>query len=321
MNIRTKEALLETIKLIKSRKIDDNLEDFSPYKSVYFWTNEDIKQSLEQLKDRNKDKALTVLSSGDHLFNLLVDGYQTVDTFDINSLSEYTSLGLKRAMILKYSLEEFKKRMDYIKTNTYTRDEEIDQIIDCFPYMETKHKEFFQSLIDTCYDDQSLLKKDDHLLDFLLKKKRTVKSDRILGNNYLDSTEEYELLKKRLNDTDISFTKRNILVPSKKKNNYDLIYLSNILDYAFIDWNVSWKYHQLKKLENSLEKELNKEGILLLYYFFYYDENLNHYFNNPAITEKKIKKEEIVTFHNSYDDDCAIMIKRKGKHFSLFDRR
>ncbi|MBR2828102.1 MAG: hypothetical protein IKE70_02595, partial [Bacilli bacterium] len=106
MKEKIKEDIWGTKKLIEKKENDNNLDNYNPYKSTYLWTNEDIIETLNQVKIPKKEKALTVLSSGDHLFNLIVDGYKEIDTFDINRLSEYTSLGLKRAMILKYNLED-----------------------------------------------------------------------------------------------------------------------------------------------------------------------------------------------------------------------
>ena len=311
MNEKIKEDIWGAKELIEKKKNDKNLEDYSPYKSTYLWTNEDIKETLKELRIPNKEKALTVLSSGDHLFNLIVDGYSKIDTFDINRLSQYTSLGLKRAMILKYNLEEFKRRIDCIKTNTYTRKEELEEIRNCLDYMEKEHKLFFQSLLDAVARKE-ILEEDDYLLNYLLKKKPTTTTDLILGNNYLDSDEKYEVLRKRLQKVEISFQEKNILNIDKGNNNYDLVYLSNILDYAYINWGISWNYKNLKMLEKRLKDYLEKDGVIMLHYIFQYYKEVDYYFNNPEIKKKRLRKEELITFQNHYNQTSGILVLRKN---------
>ena len=311
MEEQLKEDIWGAKELIKKKKYDKNLEDYNPYKSTYLWTNEDIKETLKKLKISNKKKALTVLSSGDHLFNLIVDGYSIIDTFDINRLSEYTSLGLKRAMILKYNLEEFKRRIDCIKTNTYKREEELEEIRSCLDYMEEKHKLFFQSLLDAVAKKE-ILEKDDYLLNHLLKKKPTTTTDLIHGNNYLDSDENYELLRKRLQKVEISFQEKNILNIEKERKNYDLIHLSNILDYAYINWGISWDYKHLRILEKRLKDYIGKDGVVMLHYIFQYYEEIDYYFNNPEIKKKRLKREELITFQNHYNQTSGILVLRKN---------
>lgn len=101
--------LEETKKLIERQVKDGFYFDLIDYKSicqpVYLWTNENVRgyQNLFE----GKKNVLSVLSSGDQIFNMLLKGVIKIDTFDNNGLTEYFTLGLKKAMILKYSYEEF----------------------------------------------------------------------------------------------------------------------------------------------------------------------------------------------------------------------
>ena len=60
-----------------------NARTCSDYDFVYYWTNEDIANSLK-VAGCKVDSALTVLSSGDHPFNLATLGAKNIDTFDSN---------------------------------------------------------------------------------------------------------------------------------------------------------------------------------------------------------------------------------------------
>lgn len=75
---------------------------FSEYQRVYKDTNENIDGYMRLMDLEGKRNALTVLASGDHAFNLVYHGILDIETFDTNRLTEYYSLGLKRAAILKY---------------------------------------------------------------------------------------------------------------------------------------------------------------------------------------------------------------------------
>ena len=311
MNRQQKESVEKTIELIKRCEKEKNLTNYSPYKSVYLWTNEDIKNTLKMIPITQKEKALTVLSSGDHPFNLLVDGYQEIDTFDVNELSEYTSLGLKRALILKHPKKEFENIMDYITTNKYTKEEELDLIRDCFNEMELEHKLFFQELLDAVARKEILTEHNNRLLDHLVKKNRTITTDKVLGNNYLSHNKNYEILQQKLKTNNIRFYPRNILKLEKRNNNYDLIHLSNILDYADIEWGSRWKLRELRKLENHIKHELSDDGIIILSYIFQYFDSVDYYFNNEMIKRKRCKREKLIPFKNAYEDNCAILIKKK----------
>ena len=62
---------------------------------------------MQQLDFKDKKKALSVLASGDHVFNLIYYGILNIDTFDTNRLTEYYALGLKRAALLAFTYEEY----------------------------------------------------------------------------------------------------------------------------------------------------------------------------------------------------------------------
>ena len=74
---------------------------------VYSYTNENIKSYLNNFDFNDKNSALSVLSSGDYVFNLIHNGITSIDAFDSNYLTEFYSLGIKKAMILKYDYKDF----------------------------------------------------------------------------------------------------------------------------------------------------------------------------------------------------------------------
>lgn len=86
---------------------------FSMYDRVYEYATENIKDSIGSY-DGN-DRILTVLSSGDHVFNYLVRGAENIESFDINAFTRYY-FELKRACIEKLGYNEFLENANSLLT-------------------------------------------------------------------------------------------------------------------------------------------------------------------------------------------------------------
>lgn len=105
--IREKEAL-------KFVNVDHtSTSSFSMYDRVYEYATENIKDSIGSY-DGN-DRILTVLSSGDHVFNYIVNGAENIESFDINAFTRYY-FELKRACIEKFQYNEFLENADSLLT-------------------------------------------------------------------------------------------------------------------------------------------------------------------------------------------------------------
>ena len=91
-------------KLIESNRFGS--KGFSDHTPVYEYTTEDIGNSIGNYT--YNDRILTVLSSGDHVFNYLLRGAENIEAFDLNVITKYY-YKLKRAIIEKLSFEEFLK--------------------------------------------------------------------------------------------------------------------------------------------------------------------------------------------------------------------
>lgn len=100
--------LEEAIKYSKDILLNSNFFDkvsFSRYSKVFFAASENIRAYLDQERF-NKSRALTVLSGGDHVFNLISHGVKEIDAFDINYLT-YFVYKLRLAMIRGLSYQDF----------------------------------------------------------------------------------------------------------------------------------------------------------------------------------------------------------------------
>lgn len=93
-------------KLIESNRFGS--KGFSDHTPVYEYTTEDIGNSIGHYT--SKDRILTVLSSGDHVFNYLLRGAEDIEAFDLNVITKYY-YKLKRAIIEKLSYDDFLKEV------------------------------------------------------------------------------------------------------------------------------------------------------------------------------------------------------------------
>lgn len=236
---------------------------------VYSYTNENIKSYLNNFDFNDKNNALSVLSSGDQVFNLIHNGITNIDTFDSNYLTEFYSLGIKKAMILKYDYKEFLHKYLDLLLGYYSIYKESIFIEKLLPYMDNKYAMFWNDLVKFNYDLQSNNSDKRLLISDIVTKKFIIKDRIKLYNNYLSSNEDYEILKDNLLNSKINFSCLDILDISNKFNNkYDFILLSNIFDYLDSRFKLGWNYFYLKEEINKMYPMLNNDGVMLIHYLF-----------------------------------------------------
>lgn len=260
--------------MIELEKTKELIENYIKYHNafsnrVYSYTNENIKSYLNNFDFNDKNSALSVLSSGDHVFNLIHNGITSIDAFDSNYLTEFYSLGIKKAMILKYDYKDFLHKYLDLLLGYYSVYKESIFIEKLLPYMDNRYAMFWNDLVKFNYDLQSN-NSDKRLLISDIVTKKFIMKDRIkLYNNYLSSNENYEILKDNLLNSKINFSCLDILDISNKFNNkYDFILLSNIFDYLDSRFKLGWNYSYLKEEINKINPMLNNDGVILIHYLF-----------------------------------------------------
>jgi len=271
---------------------------FAEHQKVYSWTNENIAAYLDTENFENKNSALTVLASGDHTFNLLFNGVNNIDTFDSNALTEFYALGFKRAMILKYDYHTFLDLMGKLLHENTSIIEINDIIASLFPYMEKEHKIFWVSIIEYNYKLQKEHNTNLNLFLMLTLANNNIES--IFHNNYLFNEENYNKLKSKLTQANITFKCANAVnLASDFSGEYDFILLSNILDYFNHVWGYQWKYEDLKSYLNNLESICNNDSIIFIKYIYYYGTKMNkkrYIFTSFGVTASDLTDEEIILF-------------------------
>ena len=288
------------------------------YNKIYLFTNENISAMTKELSLYGTD-VLTVCSSGDHIFNFLLEGVSNIETFDINILAEYIFY-LKKAAIEVLSYEEF---LDFffpkhiINKNVLSKDVYNKIKINI---QDERIKVFWDYLLSN-FDNKKVYK---NLFTESPLNKKTI----ISYNKYLSSESNYNLLKAILRNTPkINFYNIDILseIPPLKRK-IDFLYLSNILGAIYYNNNKYYLEHLKKIILNlsNIIKEGGNIGLCYLYcYLDYYWLNsknniqsitVNHYEQNTNFPKEEY---QIINFHGMLktpdpkNKDALILYKKQ----------
>jgi len=294
----------------------DNKCPFLKYSKLYLKTNENISAYLKFLEKDNLNSALTVLSSGDHLFNLLCLGVKEIDTFDSNIFTSYYALGLKKAMILKYNYKEYIETFLKLSSESTTLDEITSIILDLTKYMENEHQKFWSKIAEYNYKEQNRRKVFLNILLMFAMEGSCIDENNILtGNRYLQDEEAYNITKTNLNLANISFKNANAVNLSQNfSKTYDTLLLSNIPDYFWIKWSDSWQYNKLKEYEEKLFEISNENATIFLNYIF--GNKIKPVIKRSYVYPEDLIHEEIKVFpsiSNYSKEDSILLIRKREK--------
>ena len=218
---------------------------FTEHSFIYKKTNERLQDILDIFSD--KDKILCVIGSGDQILNALLNRPQKIDAFDISIYPKYF-LELKIAAIKTLTREEF---IDFfINDINYKKEDYYDDLFyeKIIKELDGDVRDFWKYLFD--FNDWY-----DIYNSMLFSTEPVIKEYALVQNKYLNE-EEYYKLREILKTTKINYIQSDIL-NLDIDDNYDLIYLSNIIQY------VDPKLYKTK-IEGLSEKT---RGIIVTYLF------------------------------------------------------
>ena len=204
------------------------------YDKIYFQSNESLNPLFQNFSVEGKD-VLSVLASGDQMFYSYQEGAKSVDTFDINKLTYYYYY-LRKWSILYFN-QYYPPVNDLVHSHQFLYD--VFKKSELFSLEDQDAFSFWKD-----YTSKTLGFQNEEL--FYLSSNGD-------SNEIKDLTKLKEILKKNpLSFQHIDISKE---FPITKK--YDVIILSNILEYLnFMDID----FHQLKSNLNEL---LNDDGIII----------------------------------------------------------
>lgn len=212
---------------------------------IYKKTNEKLNEFIDLLL--NKDKVLSVIGSGDQILNTLLTKPSKIDAFDISVFPKFF-LKLKIASIKSLSRDE------YIKFFFSTTETFLDEYYDDLYFdkirkeLDIEAEDFWTYLFQ--YNDWY-----DIYNSTLFSSESVFEEQAIIQNKYLDNDEYYNL-RDILQSVQINYIESNLL-DLKINDTYDLIYLSNILEYVK-------KSAYFDKID---ELSVKNKGIIISYIF------------------------------------------------------
>ena len=212
---------------------------------IFKKTNEKLNEFIDLLL--NKDKVLSVIGSGDQILNTLLTKPSKIDAFDISAFPKFF-LKLKIASIKSLSRDE------YIKFFFSTTETFLDEYYDDLYFDKIRKK-----LDDEAEDFWTYLFQYNDWYDIynstLFSSESVFEEQAIIQNKYLDNNEYYKL-RDILQNVQINYIESNLL-DLKINDTYDLIYLSNILEYVK-------KSAYFDKID---ELSVKNKGIIISYIF------------------------------------------------------
>lgn len=212
---------------------------------IYKKTNEKLNEFIDLLL--NKDKVLSVIGSGDQILNTLLTKPSKIDAFDISAFPKFF-LKLKIASIKSLSRDE------YIKFFFSTTETFLDEYYDDLYFDKIRKK-----LDDEAEDFWTYLFQYNDWYDIynstLFSSESVFEEQAIIQNKYLGNNEYYKL-RDILQNVQINYIETNLL-DLKINDTYDLIYLSNILEYVK-------KSAYFDKID---ELSVKNKGIIISYIF------------------------------------------------------
>ena len=260
------------------------------FEMIYPFTNENIKDMFSCFNFKDKE-CLSILGSSDQVFDMYLRGAKSITAFDINPLTKYLFYLKRAALRADLTKEEylsfFCSSENYDELKKSFNEETFTRIV---PFLKGNSYKFWTELY-TRYSGYKI-REQDCLFSFDEYKRSTLES--IV---YYLSDEGFEKVKEISSSIKITFVNKNIkdLILSK---NYDLMYFSNLIQYA------SSIFYQQSLYETKYEEEkvslqefkdfiiqykdnLNDNGVMIIGYIYTILEECD----TIAIFNKKIRDE------------------------------
>lgn len=161
--------------------------------------------------------------------------------------------------------------------------------------MDMKYRVFWEKVIDFNYMIQKNKQNKINLFYMLFVNLNHINN--LINNNYLSNEDEYNNLKNNIVKSNIRFNNVNAINLSDfyKNNRYDVVLLSNILDYFGKEYkkiNKVFNYKELLKYEDSIFNIMNKDGVLFLKYIINFSKS--NFVRNNVFMDSLIKLVNLV---------------------------
>lgn len=320
--------LKENIKIAKKLIVESSYSQNFNY--IYPFATENLVGAFEGT-DFNNQNCLTVLGSTDQALDMILKGAKTITTFDINPISKYYLYLKIAAFLADLSFKEYLDFFCYYQYRIFNFDNygafNKKIFVKIAEYLEFINQEsfiFWWELFDVFHPLEirrfGLFAYDEEPYKIL--------KDCI---NYLNPT-DFEILKEKITSSSINFINDDLKnLDTQLNQEYDFIYLSNIIQYANRIFDTSnlekseqfiVELQKFKEIIYCLEKYLKSSGQLVAGYIYspnINDENtaiFNHYarhkiFNEEYFTYKYFNNRHNLIGNKKIDTKDALLILRK----------
>lgn len=224
--------LVKDLKLAEKIIKDNKRDYYYEFYNIYPQSTEALSFIFSGLDIKNK-KILSVLASSDQVFSAYYYKALEVDSFDINPLCEYYYYLRKWCIEKRKDIDIYKKSNDYLKA--------VVQEVNFQNEKEKKALQFWQELLK----NDNLMKSTLFLATF--------------GIASVPFRNNIEKLKERIPQEELNFKNLDIFLPIDIDKKYDLVYLSNILEYAT-------DIKKLEVAEENMERLVNRGGQIVCSY-------------------------------------------------------
>ncbi|MBQ8681711.1 MAG: DUF3419 family protein [Bacilli bacterium] len=245
-------------RIIENKDLADyNIQNYAP---IYLFTTENIKGIINNIDILDKN-ILTVSSSSDHIFNMLLAGAKSIECYDINIFTKYYYY-LKAACVKTFTYDEF--LLFFFPTRFKNRVFDDNLFYWVIANIEdSQAKEFWSSLFKE-YGGKKIYYSNLFINLYF-------KSTYMECNNYLNNEDSYKALQQRLNNYNYKFYLVDIfnnikVLPNKK---YDFLYLSNILDKLSCNSMLDYAL-KVKEILLNLNNYIVDNGIIGVCYLYCY---------------------------------------------------
>lgn len=245
----------DRIDLAKSM-IENEIIKYSQFNYLYPFTTENIDGYLDyfDLKDKS---LLTVGSSGDQVFNAILSGCKDIKLVDICPFSKYYFY-LKMAALMTLSREEYLKFFSYrispvvlIRNNGTFDKKTFERVNEYLRKIDLEISYFWRELFNN-YKGKTIRKS-------IFNSDECTMRVNCLMNRYLHNDEEYQSLRDKIGNANVSFECKNIFEYDDSRK-YDNIFLSNILAYSNLK--------SYAKLFQLMKKYLADDGKMMFSYAY-----------------------------------------------------
>lgn len=222
---------------------------FTNLGKIYMLTNEVLDDyKIDCLEEK---KVLTVTSSADHILFSVLKGATNITSFDIN---EFTKIycNLKISMIKKFEYDDFLKKLTLLSDVSNDKEKSAVDVstkilANLFEELNKDEIEFWNLYFEYFRNYKSILLK---LID------------KNIDKSPFNTKEKYYEIKNKLNNVNINYIDSDISdIKEKTNDKFDVIFLSNILDYVH-------GYNNIKNVIDSVQEVCCDNFEIYFYNFF-----------------------------------------------------